>query len=348
MKLTDEQIESIMEQAQVFASGWSLVGGPFDYGDALATAEQEKANLRAMLGELAAHPVADAAVAPNDERKFTQGDMERYGKAYADARDARRTATTEVSPEFTDSARAALVWVLYHHQGGSSPVGQPIRFALGMGAHDPLTPSQIGEALKLAKVSRWSTARELPRAVPTAAVAADAGALSDELASMTRMFHAACADLGVVNKALGLDPDDGGAEPILDAIAKLKGDRAAIQYRTLTDDEIDEIANDGCRNAAGGIYATSVYEFARAIEQATIAAPSTVAADAAAPYSAPFTTDVLQCCGDPASCNDPCQPKLDQAVSFDDVKPLVDEWIRSRARAWTERAISLLSNSRNM
>lgn len=36
----------------------------------------------------------------------------------------------------------------------------------------------------------------------------------------------------------------------------------------LTDAEIDAIANDGHRNAAGGIYATSVYEFARAIESA--------------------------------------------------------------------------------
>jgi hypothetical protein len=35
----------------------------------------------------------------------------------------------------------------------------------------------------------------------------------------------------------------------------------------LTDQEIDSLANDGCRNAAGGIYATRVYEFARAIEE---------------------------------------------------------------------------------
>ena len=85
-------------------------------------------------------------------------------------------APVEMSPEFTDSARAALVWVLYHHQGGSSPVGQPIRFALGMGAHEPLTPSQIGEALKLAEASRWPYARELPRAAPAIPQAAgDAG-----------------------------------------------------------------------------------------------------------------------------------------------------------------------------
>ena len=81
-------------------------------------------------------------------------------------------APIEVSPEFTDSARAALVWVLYHHQGGSSPVGQPIRFALGMGAHEPLHPTQIGEALKLAKESHWAWARELPRTSPVAPQAA--------------------------------------------------------------------------------------------------------------------------------------------------------------------------------
>ena len=34
----------------------------------------------------------------------------------------------ELSPDFTDTARAALLWVLWHHQGGSSPVGQPIRW----------------------------------------------------------------------------------------------------------------------------------------------------------------------------------------------------------------------------
>ena len=46
-----------------------------------------------------------------------------------------------------------------------------------------------------------------------------------ELASMTRMFHAACHDLGLINEALGLDPEDGGAAPILDAIAELKRER---------------------------------------------------------------------------------------------------------------------------
>ena len=52
----------------------------------------------------------------------------------------------EMSPDFTDTARAALLWVLWHHQGGSSPVGQPIRFALGIGQYDRMNEHQLYEA----------------------------------------------------------------------------------------------------------------------------------------------------------------------------------------------------------
>ena len=52
----------------------------------------------------------------------------------------------ELSPDFTDTARAALLWVLWHHQGGSSPVGQAVRFALGMGQFDRLTDQQVTQA----------------------------------------------------------------------------------------------------------------------------------------------------------------------------------------------------------
>ncbi|MGS1020305.1 hypothetical protein [Burkholderia glumae] len=41
----------------------------------------------------------------------------------------------------------------------------------------------------------------------------------------------------------------------------------------LTDEQIDAIANDGHRNAAGGIYATSVHAFARDIERALLTSP---------------------------------------------------------------------------
>ena len=44
--------EKIMEQAQVFASAWSVVGGPFDGGDAMEVATQEKDELRRMVAEL--------------------------------------------------------------------------------------------------------------------------------------------------------------------------------------------------------------------------------------------------------------------------------------------------------
>jgi|GEM_PF-5064216 len=65
----------------------------------------------------------------------------------------------EMSPEFTDTSRAALLWVLLHHQGGRSPVGQPLRFALGMGAHQRLTYRQIQEAKRWAALTNSTAAK---------------------------------------------------------------------------------------------------------------------------------------------------------------------------------------------
>lgn len=62
-----------------------------------------------------------------------------------------------VGPEFTDTGRAALLWVLWHHQGLGSPVGQPIRFALGMGRFDRLSDEQLIEA------KRWGDLNPHPR-----------------------------------------------------------------------------------------------------------------------------------------------------------------------------------------
>lgn len=53
--------------------------------------------------------------------------------------------TIEHHPE-RQKAEAALLWALYHHQGGSSDIGQPIRKLLGIGQHDRLTDEQIAEA----------------------------------------------------------------------------------------------------------------------------------------------------------------------------------------------------------
>lgn len=39
-----------------------------------------------------------------------------------------------------------LLWALYHHQGATSTIGQPIRKALGIGEHDNLTYEQVTAA----------------------------------------------------------------------------------------------------------------------------------------------------------------------------------------------------------
>lgn len=63
---TEQRIDAIMEQAQLFASAWSFLGGPFDNGSGMETAEREKAALRTMLSKLraegvqAVQPIADA------------------------------------------------------------------------------------------------------------------------------------------------------------------------------------------------------------------------------------------------------------------------------------------------
>lgn len=45
-----------------------------------------------------------------------------------------------------ERARGLLLLALYHHQGGSSTVGQPIRRFLGIGQHAHLTPEQVAQA----------------------------------------------------------------------------------------------------------------------------------------------------------------------------------------------------------
>lgn len=54
-------------------------------------------------------------------------------------------SSIEHHPE-RQNLEAALLWVLYHHQGGSSNIGQPIRKLLGIGQFDRLTDEQITEA----------------------------------------------------------------------------------------------------------------------------------------------------------------------------------------------------------
>lgn len=65
-------------------------------------------------------------------------------------------AIGEIAPQLRAHAAALercakleglLLLALYHHQGGSSPVGQPIRKALGIGPFDHMTDEQIERAI---------------------------------------------------------------------------------------------------------------------------------------------------------------------------------------------------------
>ena len=46
--------------------------------------------------------------------------------------------------------RGLLLWALYHHQGASSDVGQPIRQALGIGQYERMTEEPIAMAKEAA------------------------------------------------------------------------------------------------------------------------------------------------------------------------------------------------------
>lgn len=48
----------------------------------------------------------------------------------------------------------ALLWVLWHHQGSSSDIGQPIRKLLGIGKFDRLTDDQLKMANRFALSAR--------------------------------------------------------------------------------------------------------------------------------------------------------------------------------------------------
>jgi hypothetical protein len=59
--------------------------------------------------------------------------------------DELRAPTTEARPTkpSADDARALLLWLLWHHQGARSDVGQPIRDLLGMGRYEPMSDEQL-------------------------------------------------------------------------------------------------------------------------------------------------------------------------------------------------------------
>ncbi|WP_321789357.1 hypothetical protein [Burkholderia pyrrocinia] len=79
----------------------------------------------------AASPVEQPAAAQIGDRKYTQADMERYGKAYADARDARRVASSQpaASPTVIDAIAAQWDGCMYPGIGHDINIGVAIRDA---------------------------------------------------------------------------------------------------------------------------------------------------------------------------------------------------------------------------
>lgn len=62
--------------------------------------------------------------------------------------------------------KGMLLWILYHHQGAKSPIGQPIRRVLGIEPHAALTTEQVRYA---ATVARMAGAPDNLHAEPSAA-----------------------------------------------------------------------------------------------------------------------------------------------------------------------------------
>ncbi|UXZ62868.1 hypothetical protein NUJ28_07105 [Burkholderia multivorans] len=106
-----------------------------------------------------------------------------------------------------------------------SPADERAAFVKLMGYDRPETEGVAVDVWDSQRAT-WLEALAFARAASANDTGAEGAA---ELESMTRMFHAACHDLGLINEALGLDPDDGGAEPILDAIAELRAQIASAQ-----------------------------------------------------------------------------------------------------------------------
>ncbi|MDP3848401.1 MAG: host nuclease inhibitor protein [Pseudomonas sp.] len=64
-------IDSLMSQASVYASAWSLVGGKFDQGNQLQVAEEEKVRLEEMLEDF--HDQAEANAELGNLQEIAEG-----------------------------------------------------------------------------------------------------------------------------------------------------------------------------------------------------------------------------------------------------------------------------------
>jgi hypothetical protein len=87
--------------------------------DLLEQAQQKAARLEAQIAEV---------------QRPLDAEMGRLNRNLIEARQA------------ANAMEALLLWALYHHQGGNSAVGQPIRRMLGYGPHEHLRPEHVERA----------------------------------------------------------------------------------------------------------------------------------------------------------------------------------------------------------
>ena len=71
-----------------------------------------------------------------------------------------------VADEFTESARAALLWVLWHHPAAAAPLDSFHPFCAWHGQHEYLSGQQVADAKRWAAVSPQPTRRRRPRPRP--------------------------------------------------------------------------------------------------------------------------------------------------------------------------------------
>lgn len=90
-------LDRIMEQAQVFASAWSMVGGRFDNGSALEDANAAKAELRGMLANRqASASLAPIDEAPSDRSRVQQDELARVIGITADTQSGYTTVRAKI------------------------------------------------------------------------------------------------------------------------------------------------------------------------------------------------------------------------------------------------------------
>jgi hypothetical protein len=91
-----------------------------------------------------------------------------YGDELSVAAWNRRAALPAAQPRLTNKTRGILMWLLWHHQGGDSPVGQPIRISLGMGQRDQMDGNQVAIAKSWDRhISATARDKAAPAAQPT-------------------------------------------------------------------------------------------------------------------------------------------------------------------------------------